>query len=64
VASHETTTIGLITNGSWRGIHVHPPLDSSADSFGAMLRRDCRAAGITSDRVEPHVVGSLREIAR
>jgi hypothetical protein len=64
VASHETTTIGLIASGNWRGIHVHPPLDSSVDTFGAMLRRDCRQAGITTDRVEPHVVGSLREIAR
>lgn len=64
VASHETTTIGLIANGNWRGIHVHPPLDSGGDTFGALLRRDCRQAGITSDRLEPHVVGSLREIAR
>jgi hypothetical protein len=64
VASDETTTIGLITNGSWRGIHVHPPLGNGGDSFGALLRRDCRQAGILSDRLEAHVVGPLREIAR
>lgn len=64
VASHESTTIGLIADGSWRGIRVHPPLDRTSTSFGSLLRRDCRQAGIATDGLQPHIVGSLRETAR
>jgi hypothetical protein len=64
VASQESTTIGLIADGNWRGIRVHPPLDRSGTSFGTLLRRDCRQAGIATDGLQPHIVGSLREAAR
>lgn len=64
VASHESTTIGLIDNGKWCGIRVHPPLDRASASFGTLLRRDCRQAGITADGLQPVVVGSLRESAK
>lgn len=64
VASHDSTTIALIAEGVWRGIRVHPPLDRSVANFGALLRRDCRQAGMASDGLLPVVVGSLREAAR
>lgn len=64
VASRESTTIGLIDNGKWCGIRVHPPLDRASASFGTLLRRDCRQAGITADGLQPVVVGSLRGSAR
>jgi len=64
VASHESTTIGLIADGNWRGIRVHPPLDRSSNRFDALLRRDCRQAGISSDSLRPHIVGSLRQSAQ
>ena len=63
VASRESTTIGLIDNGRWCGIRVHPPLDRASASFATLLRRDCRQAGITADGLQPVVVGSLRESA-
>ncbi len=63
VASRESTTIGLIAGGSWRGIRVHPPLDRSAARFSTLLRRDCRQAGITDDGRRQQVVGSLRDAA-
>lgn len=63
VASHESTTIGLISEGRWCGIRVHPPLDSATASFGTLLRRDCRQAGMATDGLQPVVVGSLREAA-
>lgn len=64
VASQECTTIGLIAAGCWRGIRVHPPLDSGMASFATLLRRDCRQAGMAADGLLPVVVGSLREAAR
>ena len=64
VASRESTTIGLIADGRWRGIRVHPPLDRGGTGFGTLLRRDCRQAGITADGLQPHIVGSLRDFAR
>lgn len=64
VASSESTTIGLISDGSWRGIRVHPPLAHAETSFGALLRRDCRQAGVAFDVMQPTVVGSLRAAAR
>jgi len=64
VASRDSTTIGLIDNGKWCGIRVHPPLDRASASFGTLLRRDCRQAGITADGLLPVVVGSLRESAK
>jgi hypothetical protein len=63
VASSDSTTIGLISDGSWRGIRVHPPLGFSA-SFDTLLRRDCRQAGVASDAMQPTIVGSRREAAR
>lgn len=64
VASRECTTIGLIAADKWCGIRIHPPLDRATSSFGTLLRRDCRQAGISADGLRPVVVGSLREAAR
>lgn len=64
VASRESTTIGLIADGGWRDVRVHPPLDRVAAGFGALLRRDCRQAGMAADDLQPVVVGSLCESAR
>lgn len=64
VASRESTTIGLIESGSWRSIRVHPPLGRDTASFGTLLRRDCRQAGMASDAIRPVVVGSLMDQAR
>lgn len=64
VASVECTTIGLIADGKWRGIRVHPALGRTATSFSTLLQRDCRQAGIAADALRPVVVGSLRERAQ
>lgn len=64
VASRESTTVGLMAAGKWCGIRSHPPLDRASASFGTLLRRDCRQAGIAADGLRPVVVGSLRELAR
>lgn len=64
VASQESTTIGLIADGRWQGIRVHPPLDRSTASFQTLLRRDSRHAGVSMAGVEPVIVGSLRKAAR
>ena len=61
VASRECTSLGLIMDGQWRSIRVHPPLDRSTASFSTLLRRDCRQAGIAFEGVAPVIVGSLRE---
>jgi hypothetical protein len=64
VASSESTTIGLIADGNWRDIRVHPPLGRTTASFDTLLRRDCRQAGMTTDGLRPVVVGSQRGAAR
>ncbi len=64
VASRECTTIGLIAEGTWRGIRVHPPLNRTAANFRALLQRDCRQAGIKADVLRPVVTGSLSERAQ
>jgi hypothetical protein len=64
VASTECTTIGLIVDGRWRSIRVHPPLSRTGASFGTLLQRDCAQAGIAVDSIRPVVVGSLRERAQ
>lgn len=64
VASREGTSIGLITEGSWRSIRVHPPLGDSTADFSTLLRRDCCRAGVDLERLQRVVVGSLRDAAR
>lgn len=64
VASSESTTIGLIADGNWRDIRVHPPLGRTTASFSTLLRRDCQQAGMVADELQPVVVGSLRGSAR
>lgn len=66
VAAEDSTTLGLIEEGEWRGIRVHPPLDRSQAGFSALLYRDCRQAGLRHDRqqaLRPLVVGALRALA-
>lgn len=64
VASRESTSIGLISGGSWRSIRVHPPLGGATPDFSTLLRRDCRQAGLSADELQRVVVGSLRNAAR
>jgi len=64
VASHESTTIGLIADGNWREIRVHPPLDHDVTSLSTLLQRDCRQAGMAAADLQSVVVGDLREAAR
>lgn len=64
VASMECTTIGLIADGKWCSIRVHPSLGRTAAGFSALLHRDCRQAGVAVEALRPVVVGSLRERAR
>lgn len=64
VAANDSTTIGLIEGGVWRGIRVHPPLDRCAAGFSTLLRRDARQAGMSIDGLLPVVVGSLKESVR
>lgn len=64
VASREGTSIGLIAEGSWRSIRVHPPLGDTSADFSTLLRRDCRQAGVELERLRRVVVGSLRDAAR
>lgn len=59
VASREGTSIGLIAEGSWRSIRVHPPLGATTAEFSTLLRRDCRQAGVDLERFKRVVVGSL-----
>jgi hypothetical protein len=64
VAANDSTTIGLIEAGTWRGIRVHPPLDKCAAGFSTLLRRDARQACMSIDGLLPVVVGSLKELVR
>lgn len=63
VAEEESTTIGLLVDGEWRGIRIHPPLDSAKADLDDYLRRDCLQCGIDAGTLKPCVVGSLREVA-
>lgn len=63
VAAADSTTIGLIDAGRWRGIRVHPPLDRCKADFATLLRRDCRQAGMRVDGLQPVIVGVLKEAA-
>lgn len=63
LAATDSTTIGLIVDGCWRNIRVHPPLDRSRMDFATLLRRDCRQAGLTGACPRPVIVGPLAEAA-
>lgn len=63
VAARECTTIGLIVQGQWRSIRVHPPLTHSSAGFDTLLQRDCRQADLSTAVLRPVVVGSLRAMA-
>lgn len=63
LAEADSTTIGLIVEGAWRNVRVHPPLDRSRSDFASLLRRDCRQAGLTGECPRPVIVGSLAEWA-
>jgi len=63
VAARECTTIGLIVQGQWRGIRVHPPLTHSTAGFDTLLQRDSRQADLPAATLRPVVVGSLRAMA-
>lgn len=63
LAEADSTTIGLIVDGLWRNVRVHPPLDRSKADFATLLRRDCRQAGVTGSCPPPLIVGPLAEAA-
>lgn len=63
LASTDSTTIGLIVDGLWRNVRVHPPLDRSKVDFVTLLRRDCRQVGLAGTCPRPVIVGPLAEAA-
>ncbi|WP_126446463.1 hypothetical protein [Sulfuricystis multivorans] len=62
LAGEESTTIGLIVDGCWRNVRVHPPLDRSRADFATLLRRDCRQAGLAEICPPPVIVGPLAQV--
>lgn len=64
LASREATTIGVVVEGEWKGIRVHPPLDRSKAGFRTLLQRDCLQCGVKIDSLRPHVFGPLCEAAK
>lgn len=49
-------TIGIRSAGVWRALRTHPPLSLLGTDLPAMLRRDCRAAGIAVDDCRMHTL--------
>jgi hypothetical protein len=49
-------TIGIRSAGVWRALRTHPPLSLLGTDLPAMLRRDCRAAGIAVDDCRMHAL--------
>jgi hypothetical protein len=49
-------TIGIRSAGVWRALRTHPPLRLLGTDLPAMLRRDCRAAGIAVEDCRIHAL--------
>jgi hypothetical protein len=49
-------TIGIRSAGVWRALRTHPPLRLLGTDLPAMLRRDCRVAGVAVEDCRIHAL--------